>query len=431
MMGRTARHRSRKKVSELCPYTDNDSRIVTLLKWMKFEGFQTDNLVPAIFPDSGRGLMTKRCLFPNDSIISISERFLITTQTVLSSYLGKYIRSWQPLLSPLQVLCIYLICERHRGTNSFWCAYIGSLPLTYSTPLYWTEVELDLLPNDVRDQALWQIENVRNLYEKTKLFWSFLSKNVTEFSDVFDNASFIWAWNVVNTRSVFMEQPQSEYLSAEKDHYALAPFLDLLNHTTEAKVKAGFNHRTKCYEIITLTKYAKNEQVFINYGPHDNKTLLVEYGFILPKNIHNTFRYNIDDFRHLVDRTFKITSVKKKYDLIFHQNYHKDLTCSLEGLSWTMVTCLQILIMDEERLKRWTSCLSYNYDKNYDDLNSFGRDVANHILKSSLIQLNTRLRSKDTEYCNSNVSYHVKIARVFVEQYTEILQSSLDKLNSY
>ena len=49
--------------------------------------------------------------------------------------------------------------------------------------------------------------------------------------------SFAWAWSTVNTRSVFMEQPPSPFISCkEEDHYALAPLLDLLNHSTEAQV---------------------------------------------------------------------------------------------------------------------------------------------------------------------------------------------------
>ena len=48
---------------------------------------------------------------------------------------------------------------------------------------------------------------------------------------------YVWAWSTVNTRGVYMTQPMSDYISRdEEDHYALAPYLDLLNHSSEAQV---------------------------------------------------------------------------------------------------------------------------------------------------------------------------------------------------
>eukprot|EP00061_Rhincodon_typus_P013707 g40243.t1 len=98
-----------------------------------------------------------------------------------------------------------------------------------------------------------------------------------------------------------MEHEQSEFLSREPDIYALAPYLDLLNHSPSAQVRkqahvqkasavvitAAFNQKTKHYEIRTVTKCRRYEQVFICYGPHDNQRLLLEYGFLTNSNPHN------------------------------------------------------------------------------------------------------------------------------------------------
>lgn len=55
-----------------------------------------------------------------------------------------------------------------------------------------------------------------------------------------------------------------------------------------SQVKAGFNKKTKCYEITTLSGCKKYEEVFIGYGPHDNQRLLLEYGFVAHHNPHST-----------------------------------------------------------------------------------------------------------------------------------------------
>jgi len=52
-------------------------------------------------------------------------------------------------------------------------------------------------------------------------------------------------------------------------------------------VTAGYNERSKSYKISTDTAYSAGQQVFINYGPHSNMKLLLEYGFILENNPNN------------------------------------------------------------------------------------------------------------------------------------------------
>lgn len=53
------------------------------------------------------------------------------------------------------------------------------------------------------------------------------------------------------------------------------------------QIDSGFNVRKQCFEITTLIPYKKGEQVYINYGPHDNLAILKEYGFVLSENSYN------------------------------------------------------------------------------------------------------------------------------------------------
>ena len=100
------------------------------------------------------------------------------------------------------------------------------------------------------------------LFYKVKL--SFSCRGWSELGSIFsglfrggsrhvDYADFLWAWHVINTRSVYYTHPvaaegESE-LSAlvssqgdrgdNEDNFALAPYLDLLNHTDTAQVSYG------------------------------------------------------------------------------------------------------------------------------------------------------------------------------------------------
>ena len=57
-------------------------------------------------------------------------------------------------------------------------------------------------------------------------------------------------------------------------------------------MEAGYNAKTKCYEIQTFNKFRKHDQVFISYGHHDNQKLFLEYGFTIPGNIYNYHQFS-------------------------------------------------------------------------------------------------------------------------------------------
>jgi hypothetical protein len=67
---------------------------------------------------------------------------------------------------------------------------------------------------------------------------------------VVDRNRFEWAWFTVNTRAVYLavdpRDPGGQQQSAE-DSLALAPYLDLLNHSAVVTVQAGVNIQTSAY----------------------------------------------------------------------------------------------------------------------------------------------------------------------------------------
>ncbi|KAJ1857896.1 hypothetical protein LPJ76_001378 [Coemansia sp. RSA 638] len=73
---------------------------------------------------------------------------------------------------------------------------------------------------------------------------------------------------------------------SDHDSIALAPMLDLLNHSCQARVSTYFDTGRRLFVIKTLRRYCKGEEAFISYGPHDNGFMLAEYGFALAENPH-------------------------------------------------------------------------------------------------------------------------------------------------
>ncbi|XP_070568313.1 SET domain-containing protein 4-like [Ptychodera flava] len=357
--GRTQRHRRRKH--NFSRSLGSDSSFINLLKWMRRNGFHGTFLNPANFRDTGRGLMASNAIRSGDLLISLPENLLITTDTVMKSYLRELIIRNFPRLSPEQVLCTFLICERCRGRLSFWRYYILSLPKDFTTPVYFQDAELCLLPGTIRTRAFSEKEKIVEAYNQLEHFFSNVEAAFPEFRGLFTFDSFRWAWCVVNTRSVYMKREKSVHLSEDVDHYALAPLLDLLNHANSVEVQAAFNMTTKCYEIHTLTPCKKHSQVFIHYGPHDNVKLFLEYGFVLPKNDQNFVEIPFSKIlksmhelcRSKQDRSF----LDWKVSFLESMDSLTKLTCSLDGVSWKLMTVMQILSMEQGERSAWKSIL--------------------------------------------------------------------------
>ncbi|KAM9173373.1 SET domain-containing protein 4 isoform 2-T4 [Pangshura tecta] len=286
--GRTGRKRRRKQFSSLPSNGVNQSHIleyIQLRKWLKERGFDDRNLRPAQFSDTGRGLMTTKAFQAGELIISLPEKCLLTTGTVLSSYLRENIAKWKPPISPLIALCTFLIAEKYAGEQSVWKPYLDVLPKTYTCPVCLDQEVVRLLPEPLRRKAQEQRTVVQELYTSSKSFFSSLQSLFTEnVETVFNYDALQWAWCTINTRTVYMKHSQRECFSREPDVYALAPYLDLLNHSPNVQVKAAFNEQTRCYEIRTDSHCKRHEELFICYGPHDNQRLLLEYGFIAINN---------------------------------------------------------------------------------------------------------------------------------------------------
>lgn len=97
---------------------------------------------------------------------------------------------------------------------------------------------VDLLPGPLRAKAEEQRARVQDLFASSRDFFSTLQPLFAEsVESIFSYHAFLWAWCTVNTRAVYLKSRRQECLSSEPDTCALAPFLDLLNHSPHVQVR--------------------------------------------------------------------------------------------------------------------------------------------------------------------------------------------------
>lgn len=145
---------------------------------------------------------------------------------------------WKPPVSPLIALCTFLIAEKHAGEKSLWKPYLDVLPKTYTCPVCLEHDVVSLLPEPLRKKAQEQRTTVQELYVSSKAFFSSLQPLFAENTGtIFNYSALEWAWCTINTRTIYMKHSQRECFSLEPDVYALAPYLDLLNHSPNVQVR--------------------------------------------------------------------------------------------------------------------------------------------------------------------------------------------------
>nr|XP_057920615.1 SET domain-containing protein 4 [Doryrhamphus excisus] len=353
--GRASRQRKKKKHGSVVQSVSLSHQrwCVRLLRFLHQRGFTATPLRPAIFSDTGRGLQAVGNVKPGQLLISLPQSCLLTTSTVMDSYLGQYIKSI-PRPSPMLALCVFLVCERHRGEDSIWFPYMDVLPDAYTCPAYFSDGVMALLPAGVRRRALEQREVVREIHSSNQDFFQTLQPLLSQpVEDVLTYEALRWAWCSVNTRSVFMPQPPNEFLHGQ-DVYALAPFLDFLNHRPDVQVKAGFNPATKCYEIRSVGGTQRFQQAFINYGSHDNQRLLLEYGFVAPGNPHSVVYV---DTANLCEVLRGDRSLEQKMKFLRENDFINNLTVSSEGPSWRLMMTLRLMSLPQTQYHQWRAVL--------------------------------------------------------------------------
>lgn len=358
--GRVWRRRKRRKQARksgtIPVVVDDDSVFVCLNQWLRAGGrnFSQAHLKPALFADTGRGLMATHAVQAGEVLVSIPEEVLITTNKVTQDVvLRKALQSSHIKFRAMDILTLFLLYHKYLGDTSPWKVYLDSLPAEYTVPAYCSLEEASVLPECLKDHKLKQDEDIRQCYSHIQAAVSTSTHLQSVFSDVCIEGV-QWGWFTVNTRAVYLKNENPSPLVIGDDTCALAPYLDLLNHTHTAQVKAHLNQANGCYEIVTQVPYSQYDQVFINYGPHDNLKLYVEYGFILPENPHS----------HVAVALPEVVCVAKEVlgqdgsdlgchvHLISVHGLDKNLGVSVEGPTWGLEAAITLCLMPKHQVNQ-------------------------------------------------------------------------------
>ncbi|KAK9462605.1 uncharacterized protein V1516DRAFT_699914 [Lipomyces oligophaga] len=177
---------------------------------------------------------------------------------------------------PVIAIRLFLCCQRLRGPASFWDPYISILPDSFDTPLYFSDLELELL----RGTNIYGEIGLRReaWYQEWQNAVTLLPTN--ENKELYTFELYLWACTVLTSRSF----PSKIVLpnSPLESYPVLIPLVDSLNHFPKTAIT--WNNESDKFTLISGKTIAPSQEIFNNYGPKGNEELLMGYGFCIPNN---------------------------------------------------------------------------------------------------------------------------------------------------
>nr|POE45781.1 serine/arginine-rich splicing factor rs2z32 [Quercus suber] len=207
----------------------------------------------------GRSLFASKSIQTGDCILKVPYSVQMTPDNLLpeiKSLLGDEVGN-------VAKLAIVILCEQKIRQKSEWAPYISRLPQ----------------PGEMHNTAL---------------------RHDPEILGDITYEGFVHACSLVGSRAWGSTKGLS-----------LIPFADFLNHdgATEAIVLSDEDKQSS--EVIADRDYGPGEQVLIRYGKFPNATLMLDFGFSLPYNIHDQVQVHFNLPHHDLLREMKIDLLQR------------------------------------------------------------------------------------------------------------------------
>ncbi|GLT70063.1 hypothetical protein SLA2020_421640 [Shorea laevis] len=238
----------------------------------------------------GRSLFASEIIRTGDSILRVPYDVQIARDNLLPEI--------RALLSDevgiTAKLAIVILVEQIKGQDSEWAPYISRLPhfREMHSPIFWSEDELDM----IRLSSAYQ-ETVIQKAKVEKEYMAMMNA-LKQFPEIFKSVTiedFKHAYSLVASRA----WESTKGLS-------LIPFADFLNHDGMSNSIVLSDEDKKLSEVIADRNYAPGEEVLISYGKYPNATLLLDFGFTFPHNIHDKVEIQMDIPHHDILREMKL-----------------------------------------------------------------------------------------------------------------------------
>ncbi|CAH8268667.1 unnamed protein product [Arabidopsis lyrata] len=227
----------------------------------------------------GRSLFASKVIHAGDCMLKVPFNVQITPDE-----LSPDIRvSLTDEVGNIGKLAAVLIREKKKGQKSRWVPYISRLPqpAEMHSTIFWGEDEFSM----IRCSAVHK-ETVKQKAQIEKEF-SFVAQAFKQhYPMVIERPyleDFMYAYALVGSRA----WETSKGIS-------LIPFADFMNHDGLSASIVLSDEDNQLSEVTADRNYSPGDEVFIKYGEFSNATLMLDFGFTVPYNIHDEVQIQMD-----------------------------------------------------------------------------------------------------------------------------------------
>lgn len=407
-MGRTKRYRCLKKRLRNTSQSPDCNIHHDLMKFLVNHGWKNESrLAVSSFKNTGRGLYSKSGLMENDTIIDLPFKCLISHYTIefdkefKNIFDDEKIRDKKGTISFQSLLAFYLTYNIVLEDKSPWHVYIKTLPADFSTPYFCKKSELYHLPDYILEKVVEQNNIIKSNYQHLKDILD--SQNSNGIHEKMSLELFKYAYFVCNSRSVYINsksfdplvdhEPFFKELCSDECNMALAPMLDLLNHSDKATTRCQLSHCDRfiennaakirndeikiSYMLYTSNLWKKYDEIFINYGTYNNTKLFIEYGFVLPNNEMDFLEFTLEDINNYIKSHNELKFMpipKHKYKFIRDHNLDQQMYIDTnDGLNHNFQAVLAILLLPQN-LYNLTQ-VAFGDELNFNDIKVYAVEV--------------------------------------------------------
>ncbi|XP_034659182.1 SET domain-containing protein 4 [Drosophila subobscura] len=398
-MGRTQRRRRCRQSTE-SPTVDSDktksNSLQALYVQLHARGWQNSTQLSGhSFVQTGRGLCSKRRPFvAGDELIRLPVGCLISIGTLeadkaFKRLFNKDLFDKDARISFQALIACYLLHQRHLhdcSQSSDIGVYLDTLPSSYTTPYFCTIPELQCLPESLLERTVAQNRQIRDYYEILKtLVGSQCCETCGQryCQEIWTLSEYRVAYFAVNTRSVYLNARQLKMPSKESHfqpllsgstNLALAPFLDLFNHSDVVQTTAEIQGQDFVLSLNALptAEIKPYEQLYISYGPLTNFKLLTEYGFWLKGNAHDYFEVSLLDIEHMIKQNKTLatqTFHRNIFKFIREHNLSDQLFVHLDdGCSHNLRVVLHLIFKQQAYFPNLLNQIAFGDVQQFDDV---------------------------------------------------------------
>ncbi|BHF60134.1 Histone-lysine N-methyltransferase setd3 [Sparganum proliferum] len=296
--------------------------------------------------------------------LKISMRHILSARSVIAQF-PPVLRE-DPLLCGMEnvALSLSLLHELSLGEQSMWYDYLYSLPVSYSTVMYFSAEHMELLSGF--PTAGMALNAFRSICRQYAYFFLLFEKTDTLLGNMefFCFADYCWAVSVVMSRNNRLPDPDCP----EKEILCLIPLWDMINHRA-GRVTTDVDVETKMIEFYAMEACPPSSEVFMDYGRRTSAEFLLYCGFVPPSNPHHRtpLVLSLSKFDKLLQR---------RTDLLRRLGYPPEIS--------PLVACNDVIIPSSE-----TACFARVFVMNEDELRQYTEDVEKDFISGSKRLLST------------------------------------------